>query len=81
MKRLRIGILDLVTKARTRSLYARVMYGNFASIMPQALAVWCEQAGHNVHFVCYTGVEDLLEGLALELVEGLRAEDHEVTAA
>lgn len=63
MKRLRIGILDLVTKAPTRTLYARVMYGNLASIMPQALAVWCEEAGHSVHFVCYTGFEDLIEEL------------------
>jgi hypothetical protein len=63
VKRLRIGILDLVTKAPTRALYARVMNPNMASIMPQALAVWCEAAGHEVHFICYTGFEDLLEEL------------------
>ncbi|MFQ5570616.1 MAG: B12-binding domain-containing radical SAM protein [Rhodothermales bacterium] len=67
MKRLRIGILDLVTKAPTRALYARVMNGNLASIMPQALAVWCEEAGHEVHFVCYTGFEDLLEELPKDI--------------
>ncbi len=37
------------------------MNANLASIMPQAVAVWCEEAGHEVHFVCYTGLEDLLE--------------------
>ncbi len=63
MKRLRIGILDLVTKAPTRTPYARVMHGNLASIMPQVLAVWCEEAGHEVHFICYTGFENLLEEL------------------
>ncbi len=63
MKRLRIGILDLATKAPTRALYARVMNANLASIMPQALAVWCQEAGHEVHFVCYTGFEDLREEL------------------
>jgi hypothetical protein len=36
------------------------MNANFASIMPQALAVWSEEAGHEVHYVCYTGAEDLL---------------------
>jgi hypothetical protein len=55
----RIGVLDLVTKAPTRALYSRVMNPSLASIMPQAIAVWCEEAGHDVTFVCYTGFEDL----------------------
>jgi len=63
MRRLRIGILDLVTKSPKVSLYGRIMNANLASIMPQVVAVWCEQAGHEVTFVCYTGLEDLLEEL------------------
>jgi hypothetical protein len=59
-RRRRLGIVDLVTKNTRRSLYGRIMNANFASIMPQALAVWCEEAGHEVHYVCYTGAEDLL---------------------
>ena len=39
------------------------MNANLASIMPQALAVWCEQEGHEVTFVCYTGFENLLDEL------------------
>lgn len=35
------------------------MNPNLASIMPQIVAVWCEQAGHDVRFLCYTGTEDL----------------------
>lgn len=35
------------------------MNANLAGIMPQVVAVWCEQAGHEVHLVCYTGFEDL----------------------
>ncbi len=58
--RRRIGIVDLVTKNRRRSVYGRIMNANLASIMPQVLAVWCEEAGHEVHYVCYTGAEDLL---------------------
>jgi hypothetical protein len=63
MRKLRIGVIDLVTKAPTRALYARVMNANLASIMPQAIAAWCEEEGHDVTFVCYTGFEDLLEEL------------------
>jgi len=59
MRRLRVSILDLVTKGPTRALWGRLMQPNFASIMPQAVAVWCEEAGHEVRFVCYTGREDL----------------------
>ncbi len=59
MRRLRITILDLVTKGPTKRLYGRVMNPNLASIMPQVVAVWCEQAGHEVRYVCYTGREDL----------------------
>jgi len=63
MRKLRIGILDLVAKAPTRSLYARIMYANFASIMPQVVATWCEEEGHDVTLVCYTGLENLVEEL------------------
>jgi hypothetical protein len=39
------------------------MHPSLASIMPQVIAVWCEEAGHEVHFVCYTGFENLLDEL------------------
>jgi hypothetical protein len=45
---LRIGVVDLVTKGPSRSIYARVMHANLASIMPQVVAVWCEAEGHEV---------------------------------
>ncbi len=48
MRRLRIGILDLVTKSPNPSLYGRIMNANLASIMPQVIGVWCEQEGHDV---------------------------------
>jgi hypothetical protein len=67
VRRLRIGILDLVTKAPTKSLYGRLMHPNLASIMPQAVGVWCEEAGHHVSFVCFTGSEDLLEELPSDM--------------
>jgi hypothetical protein len=43
------------------------MNANLASIMPQVIAVWCEQEGHDVTLVCYTGVEELLEELPRDL--------------
>jgi hypothetical protein len=63
VRKLRIGILDLVTQGPTKALYPRLMSANFASIMPQAVAVWCADAGHDVILVCYTGSENLLEEL------------------
>ena len=63
MRKLRIGIIDLVSKGPTRAMFARVMNANFAAIMPQVVAVWCEEQGHDVTLVCYTGFEDLVEEL------------------
>jgi hypothetical protein len=59
MKRLRVGIIDLVAKAPAKALWGRVMAANFASIMPQVVAIWCEQEGHEVTLATYTGREDL----------------------
>src|SRR5215467_2313373 len=63
MRKLRVGIVDLVAKGPTNSLYARVMHANLASIMPQVLGVWCEAEGHQVTHVCYTGFENLVDEL------------------
>ena len=59
MKKLRVGIIDLVSKGPTRALAHRILNPNFASIMPQVVAAWCQQAGHDVTYECYTGFEDL----------------------
>ena len=58
LKRLRVTIIDLVSNKPTGRLYARIMNPNFASIMPQTVAVWCQELGHDVRFICYTGFED-----------------------
>ncbi len=39
------------------------MNANPAAIMPQVIGVWCEEEGHDVTFVCYTGFEDLVAEL------------------
>ncbi|MHC4779757.1 MAG: B12-binding domain-containing radical SAM protein [Planctomycetota bacterium] len=63
MRKLRIAVIDLISKGPTRSMYARVMHANLSSIMPQVISVWCEQAGHDVRYVCYTGFENLSDEL------------------
>jgi hypothetical protein len=63
MTPLRIGIIDLASKGPTRAVWARMMNANLASLMPQAVAVWCRQEGHQVTYVCYTGAENLVEEL------------------
>lgn len=59
MRRRRVTVLDLAARVSARSLYARVMNPNLASVMPQAIAAWCEELGHETTYVCYTGFEDL----------------------
>ena len=60
---LRVGIVDLIARKPSRSLYARLMHPNFASIMPQVVGVWAEELGCHVRYVTYTGFEDLEQEL------------------
>lgn len=63
---MRVTIIDLAERGPTRDLFKRKMSPNFASIMPQAAAVWCEELGHDVNYLCYTGsrLEDLTDPAA-----------------
>ncbi len=63
MRRLSVGIIDLIAKAPTKTMWMRVMGANFVSIMPQVIATWCEEQGHEVTLVTYTGRENLVEEL------------------
>ena len=67
MRKLRIGVIDLVSQGPTRALWARVMNANLSSIMPQVVAVWCQRAGHDVTLLCYTGFEQLDKELPADL--------------
>ena len=49
-KTLRVGVIDLVSKSADHTMWGRLMNANLASIMPQVVAVWCEQEGHEVTF-------------------------------
>ena len=52
---MRVTIIDFVERGPTRDLFKRKMSPSFANIMPQAIAVWCEELGHDVRYLCYTG--------------------------
>ena len=56
---MRVTIIDFAERGPTRDLFKLKMSPNYASVMPQAIAVWCEELGHDVHYLCYTGYEDL----------------------
>ena len=56
---MRVTVIDFAERGPTRDLFKRKMSPSFASVMPQAVAVWCEELGHDVHYLCYTGYEDL----------------------
>ena len=58
-KKIRIGIIDLVSRAPTTSPYSRIVNPLYTSLMPQMIGVWAEEMGHSVEYVSYTGFEDL----------------------
>lgn len=67
MKKLSIGVIDLVARGRTQGPWARTMNANLAGIMAQAVAAWCEQEGHSVAYACYVGLGNPAEGLPEKL--------------
>lgn len=63
MKKKNIGIIDLLDRGPIHTTYQKIMRANLASIMPQALAVWCEEAGHHVSIGYYNGYENMISEL------------------
>jgi hypothetical protein len=59
---MRIGILELMsagaTKGLTRKAYSYLVTKQYASIMPQAISVWCRNSGHEVFYATYFGQQD-----------------------
>ena len=58
---MRVGILDLLTTPSLRwseTAYNFVMTKQYASITPQAVAVWCRQLGHQTFYATYYGEGD-----------------------
>jgi hypothetical protein len=62
MEAMRIGVLDLLVDAPIRSplgrLYSSYFRKQFTGVMPQTVAVWCRQMGHDVFYATYHGADD-----------------------
>jgi radical SAM superfamily enzyme YgiQ (UPF0313 family) len=56
---LRIGILELMSAGATRrwdhAVFSYAVTRQYASIMPQAVSVWCRKLGHQVFYATYFG--------------------------
>ena len=56
---MRIGVLELLRSQSSRRwdtrVYAHLITRQFASIMPQAVSVWCRELGHQVFYETYFG--------------------------
>jgi hypothetical protein len=59
---MRVGVLEIISPSITLNwferAYDRWFRRRFASIAPQAVAIWCRQLGHNVHYATYYGQND-----------------------
>jgi hypothetical protein len=59
---MRVGIIEFLTDASLSGalsrLYSAYFRKQFVSIGPQAVAVWCRQLGHDVHYATYYGQND-----------------------
>ena len=62
MKKLRVGVIEMISDSVWQNWGTR-FYGarfkrHYASIMPQVVAVWCQQLGHDVTYATYFGQQD-----------------------
>jgi radical SAM superfamily enzyme YgiQ (UPF0313 family) len=62
LKRQRVGVIELISDSVWQNWGTR-FYGarfrrHYASIMPQVVAVWCQQLGHEVTYSTYYGQQD-----------------------
>jgi len=68
---MRVGILELLldtlVPSRTDAIVGWVLRRQLYSIMPQVIAVWCRQLGHQVHYETYYGQCDPAQLLPDEL--------------
>ena len=59
---MRIGVLELIRQEKTsrwtHKAYDYLVIRQYASIMPQAISVWCREMGHEVFYATYFGHKD-----------------------
>lgn len=59
---MKIGIIELIragaTMKQTHTAYSYLVTKHYASIMPQAISVWCRKLGHEVYYATYFGQQN-----------------------
>lgn len=59
---MKVGVLELLSDSVPQSWFDRIYNAwfrrHYASIIPQAVAVWCRQLGHTVYYATYYGQQD-----------------------
>lgn len=67
MKKLKIAVLDFLTDTPRNNWFQKnVLHPSFASVMPQCVAVWLEELGHDVHYDTYIG-QDLFASIPSDI--------------
>ena len=68
---MRVGVLEILRPERsshwTQSAYAHYILKQYASVMPQAISVWCRQLGHESFYATYYGQGDAKDLLPSDL--------------
>jgi hypothetical protein len=68
---MRVGVLELLTGTWTKGPAQAIGYAlftkQFAGIMPQSIAVWCRQLGHQVFYATWYGLGDPRRDLPKDL--------------
>ncbi len=68
---MRVGVLEILRPERnshwTHSAYAHYFLKQYASVMPQAISVWCRQMGHESFYATYYGQGDAKDLLPSDL--------------
>ncbi len=59
---MRVGVLEILRPERnshwSHAAYAYYFLKQYASVMPQAISVWCRQMGHDTYYATYYGQGD-----------------------
>lgn len=68
MKKLKVGVLDFLTDSPEKNFFQlKVLHPTYGSVMPQCVAVWAEELGHQVHYDTYIGQDDLFSCMPNDL--------------
>ncbi len=63
----RIGVIDIVSHTNKFGLYGKITTPSLSSIMPQVIAVWLKEMGHEVFYKIITEPKDFKKQLNLNL--------------